>query len=45
MTGGDLRFDIYNIGGDPGFSESQSKLYPAEIILDLDAFKRHCIQA
>ena len=36
MTGGDLKFHIYNMGGDPGFSESRSKFYAAEILLGLD---------
>lgn len=36
MTGGDLKFHIYNMGGDPGFSESRAKFYAAEILLGLD---------
>lgn len=36
MTGGDLKFHIYNMGGDPGFSEGRSKFYAAEILLGLD---------
>ena len=36
MTGGDLKFHIYNMGGEPGFSESRSKFYAAEILLGLD---------
>ena len=36
MTGGDLKFHIYNMGGEPGFKEDRSKFYAAEIILGLD---------
>lgn len=36
MTGGDLKFHIYNMGGEPGFSEGRSKFYAAEILLGLD---------
>lgn len=36
MTGGDLKFHIYNMGGDPGFTEARSKFYSAEILLGLD---------
>lgn len=36
MTGGDLKFHIYNMGGDPGFSEDRSKFYAAEVLLGLD---------
>jgi len=36
MTGGDLKFHIYNMGTEPGFSESRSKFYAAEILLGLD---------
>ena len=36
MTGGDLKFHIYNMGGDPGFSEARSKFYAAEVLLGLD---------
>ena len=36
MTGGDLKFHIYNMGGDPGFSEHRSKFYAAEVLLGLD---------
>ncbi|QQP48942.1 G protein-coupled receptor kinase, partial [Caligus rogercresseyi] len=36
MTGGDLKFHIYNMGGEPGFSEERSKFYAAEILLGLD---------
>lgn len=36
MTGGDLKFHIYNMGGEPGFSEARSKFYAAEVLLGLD---------
>ena len=36
MTGGDLKFHIYNMGGDPGFTEARAKFYSAEILLGLD---------
>ena len=36
MTGGDLKFHIYNMGGEPGFTEARSKFYSAEILLGLD---------
>lgn len=36
MTGGDLKFHIYNMGGEPGFSEERSKFYAAEVLLGLD---------
>lgn len=36
MTGGDLKFHIYNMGGEPGFTEARSKFYAAEILLGLD---------
>jgi G protein-coupled receptor kinase len=36
MTGGDLKFHIYNMGGEPGFTESRAKFYAAEILLGLD---------
>lgn len=36
MTGGDLKFHIYNMGGEPGFGEERSKFYACEILLGLD---------
>ena len=36
MTGGDLKFHIYNMGGEPGFAEARSKFYAAEVLLGLD---------
>ncbi len=36
MTGGDLKFHIYNMGGEPGFGEERSKFYAAEVLLGLD---------
>jgi len=35
MEGGDLKFHIYNMGGEPGFDEKRSLFYAAEIILGL----------
>ena len=35
MEGGDLKFHIYNMGGDPGFTEDRCRFYACEIILGL----------
>jgi len=35
MEGGDLKFHIYNMGGEPGFTEDRSRFYACEIILGL----------
>ena len=35
MEGGDLKFHIYNMGGEPGFSEERCRFYACEIILGL----------
>lgn len=35
MEGGDLKFHIYNMGGEPGFPEDRSRFYACEIILGL----------
>jgi len=35
MEGGDLKFHIYNMGGEPGFPEERSRFYACEIILGL----------
>jgi G protein-coupled receptor kinase len=31
MNGGDLKFHIYNMGGEPGFDISRSRFYAAEV--------------
>lgn len=31
MNGGDLKFHIYNMGGDPGFDISRARFYAAEV--------------
>lgn len=33
MNGGDLKFHIYNMGGDPGFDIHRARFYAAEVIL------------
>jgi len=35
MEGGDLKFHIYNMGGEPGFTEDRCRFYAAEILLGL----------
>jgi len=35
MEGGDLKFHIYNMGGEPGFSEDRCRFYACEILLGL----------
>jgi len=35
MEGGDLKFHIYNMGGEPGFLEERCRFYACEIILGL----------
>ena len=35
MSGGDLKFHIYKMGEEPGFSEERTKFYAAEILLGL----------
>ncbi|KAH9522214.1 G protein-coupled receptor kinase 6 [Dermatophagoides farinae] len=36
MNGGDLKFHIYNMGGEPGFSIQRSRFYAAEITLGFE---------
>jgi len=43
MEGGDLKFHIYNMGGEPGFDEKRSLFYAAEIILGLGHLHREGI--
>ena len=31
MNGGDLKFHIYNMGGEPGFSIDRARFYSAEV--------------
>jgi hypothetical protein len=31
MNGGDLKFHIYNMGGEPGFDINRSRFYAAEV--------------
>ncbi|XP_039446571.1 G protein-coupled receptor kinase 2 [Culex pipiens pallens] len=35
MNGGDLKFHIYNMGGDPGFEPNRAKFYAAEVVCGL----------
>lgn len=32
MNGGDLKFHIYNMGGEPGFEISRARFYAAEVL-------------
>lgn len=43
MEGGDLKFHIYNMGGEPGFPEDRSRFYACEIILGLGHLHREGI--
>lgn len=43
MEGGDLKFHIYNMGGEPGFPEERSRFYACEIILGLGHLHREGI--
>ncbi|XP_067007853.1 G protein-coupled receptor kinase 2 isoform X3 [Anabrus simplex] len=36
MNGGDLKFHIYNMGGDPGFDIPRSRFYAAEVLCGLE---------
>ncbi|XP_022917770.1 G protein-coupled receptor kinase 2 [Onthophagus taurus] len=36
MNGGDLKFHIYNMGGEPGLDINRAKFYAAEVICGLD---------
>jgi G protein-coupled receptor kinase len=36
MNGGDLKFHIYNMGGDPGFDLLRSRFYAAEVVCGLE---------
>lgn len=36
MNGGDLKFHIYNMGGEPGFDLERSRFYGAEVLLGLE---------
>lgn len=31
MNGGDLKFHIYNMGGDPGFDQERAMFHAAEV--------------
>jgi serine/threonine protein kinase len=35
-AGGDLKFHIYNMGGEPGFDMVRSKFYAAEVVCGLE---------
>lgn len=35
-TGGDLKFHIYNMGGEPGFDLTRSRFYAAEVVCGLE---------
>ncbi|XP_037946478.1 G protein-coupled receptor kinase 2 [Teleopsis dalmanni] len=36
MNGGDLKFHIYNMGGDPGFELGRARFYGAEVVCGLE---------
>ncbi|KAL5284778.1 GRK6 family protein [Megaselia abdita] len=36
MNGGDLKFHIYNMGGDPGFDMIRARFYAAEVVCGLE---------
>ncbi|XP_073971112.1 G protein-coupled receptor kinase 2 isoform X2 [Rhodnius prolixus] len=36
MNGGDLKFHIYNMGGDPGFDIPRARFYAAEVLCGLE---------
>ncbi|XP_055848139.1 G protein-coupled receptor kinase 2 isoform X1 [Episyrphus balteatus] len=36
MNGGDLKFHIYNMGGDPGFELLRARFYAAEVVCGLE---------
>ncbi|KAI4461694.1 g protein-coupled receptor kinase/ribosomal protein s6 kinase [Holotrichia oblita] len=36
MNGGDLKFHIYNMGGDPGLDINRARFYAAEVVCGLD---------
>lgn len=36
MNGGDLKFHIYNMGGDPGFELDRARFYAAEVTQGLE---------
>lgn len=36
MNGGDLKFHIYNMGGEPGLDIARARFYAAEVICGLD---------
>ncbi|XP_065078554.1 G protein-coupled receptor kinase 2 [Ochlerotatus camptorhynchus] len=36
MNGGDLKFHIYNMGGDPGFELNRARFYAAEVVCGLE---------
>lgn len=39
MNGGDLKFHIYNMGGDPGFDIPRARFYAAEVCLNVCRFE------
>ncbi|XP_058813133.1 G protein-coupled receptor kinase 2 [Topomyia yanbarensis] len=40
MNGGDLKFHIYNMGGDPGFELNRARFYAAEVVCGLEHLHR-----
>ncbi|XP_058464241.1 G protein-coupled receptor kinase 2 [Malaya genurostris] len=40
MNGGDLKFHIYNMGGDPGFELNRARFYAAEVVCGLENLHR-----
>ncbi|KFB44687.1 AGAP004117-PA-like protein [Anopheles sinensis] len=43
MNGGDLKFHIYNMGGDPGFELTRARFYAAEVVCGLEHLHRQGI--
>lgn len=36
LPGGDLKFHIYNMGGEPGFEMARARFYAAEVVCGLE---------
>lgn len=43
MNGGDLKFHIYNMGGDPGLEITRARFYAAEVVCGLDHLHQQVI--
>lgn len=44
MNGGDLKFHIYNMGGEPGLEISRAKFYAAEVVCGLDHLHQQVVK-